>query len=92
MAYKSQLQSITEEVKSRSKNRGRKLLRGLFSMAYSVCSLPQARTTCPVAVPCVVDRILPYQPLIKRMPHRFAYRQSDGGTPHSFQVIVAVSS
>jgi hypothetical protein len=37
------------------------------------------RTTCPEVTSPTVSWVLPYQLLIKKIPYRFAYSQSDGG-------------
>jgi hypothetical protein len=51
----------------------RVLLTGLLPMACLACFLLEPRTTSPGVAPPTVIWVLPYQPLILKMPYRLAY-------------------
>lgn len=48
------------------------------SLACSICLPIHSRTICPRVTPFSVDWALSHQLLMKKIPHRFASRQSDG--------------
>lgn len=54
-------------------------LGGLPLLAFSVCFPIQSRTTCLETVPPPLSWAFPHQLLIKKMPHRLTYIQSDRG-------------
>lgn len=45
------------------------------------CFFIPLRNTCPEMAPYTVGCAFVHQPLVKKMPHKCNYRQSDGGNP-----------